>query len=72
MIKNHRYWYSDEQVDILSSLESEKAYLTSRMTIEGQKKLCEIYKLKGSISVRELRCHLKDYKFDPSLSGKTN
>ena len=70
MIKNHRYWYSDEQVEILSSLESEKAYLASRMTVEGQKKLCDIYKLKGGISVREVRLHLKDHQFEPSSIWK--
>ena len=58
----------DEQIEILSSLESEKAYLTSRMTIEGQRKLCDIHKLKGGISVREVRRHLKDHQFDSSSS----
>ena len=70
MIKNHRYWYSDEQVEILSSLESEKAYLASRMTVEGQRKLCDIHKLKGGISVREVRHHLKDHQFDSSSIWK--
>ena len=66
MIKNHREWYSDQEVEILSSMESEKAYLTSRMTIEGQKKLCDIHRVKGGISLREARLHLKDHQFDPS------
>ena len=70
MIKNHREWYSDQEVEILSNLESEKAYLTSRMTIEGQKKLCDIHKVKGGISVREARLHLKDHQFDPSSLWK--
>ena len=70
MIKNHRCWYSDEQVEILSSLETEKAYVTSRMTIEGQKKLCDLYRVKGGISVREVRLHLKDHQYDPSSIWK--
>ena len=70
MIKNHREWYTDQEFEILSNLESEKAYLTSRMTIEGQKKLCDIHKVKGGISVRETRIHLKAHQFDPSSLWK--
>lgn len=70
MVENNSEWYNEQEVQILSGLETEKAYLTSRMTIEGQKKLCDIYKAKGSIPVREVREHQKQYQFDPSSIWK--
>lgn len=70
MVENNSEWYNEQEVRILSSLETEKAYLTSRMTIEGQRKLCDIYKAKGSIPVRGVREHQKQYQFDPSSIWK--
>ena len=70
LIRDHREWYSNGEAMLLLGLESEKAYLASRMTIEGQKKLCEIHRTNGGISVRETRKHLKSYQFDPSSIWK--
>ncbi|QNG30609.1 hypothetical protein [Synechococcus sp. LTW-R] len=70
LISSHREWYSDDEAKVLLGLESEKAYLASRMTIEGQKRLCKIHQERGGISVRETRKHLKDFQFDPSSLWK--
>ena len=70
MIRTHREWYRDNEAEILLGLESEKAYLASRMTIEGQKSLCQIHLTKGAVSLREARSHLKRNQFDPASMWK--
>ena len=70
MIRTRREWYKDNEAEILLGLESEKSYLASRMTIEGQKSPCQIHPTNGGVSLREARKHLKQNQFDPASIWK--
>jgi len=61
------YSYSEQEREFILGLEVEKAYLFGRLTWEGQRQAYKAYKLKGSLSLRDIRKLRQEYEYDPSL-----
>lgn len=70
LLRNNPHFYRPEDREILVSLKSEKAYLVSRMTFEGQRKVCELIREKGNVPVKEMRSLLKEYEYDQTSAWK--
>ena len=70
LLRTNPHFYRPEDREILVNLKSEKAYLVSRMTFEGQRKVCHLIREKGNVSVREFRSLLKEYEYDQSSAWK--
>ena len=70
LLRNNPHFYRPEDREILVSLKSEKAYLASRMTFEGQRKVCELIREKGNVPVTEMRSLLKEYEYDQTSAWK--
>jgi hypothetical protein len=70
LLKNNPHFYRPEDPEILVNLKSEKAYLASRMTFEGQRKVCDLIREKGNVPVKEMRSLLKEHEYDQSAAWK--
>lgn len=70
LIRTNPHFYRLEDREILSNLKSEKAYLVSRMTFEGQRKVCDLIREKGNVPVKEMRFLLKEHEYDQSAAWK--
>jgi hypothetical protein len=66
MVKENPLCFTPEDSEILVSLETEKAYLASRMTIEGQLCLCELFRKNNGLTLVQVRNMLKRHVYDPS------
>jgi hypothetical protein len=70
LLRTNPHFYRPEDRDILVNLKSEKAYLVSRMTFEGQRKVCDLIRESGNLPVREMRSILKEHEYDLSSAWK--
>jgi len=70
LLRTNPHFYRPEDRDILLNLKSEKAYLVSRMTFEGQRKVCDLIREKGNVPNKEMRSLLKEYEYDRSSAWK--
>ena len=70
LLKTNPHFYRPEDREILTNLKSEKAYLVSRMTFEGQRKVCDLIREQGNVPVKQVRSLLKEHEYDPSSAWR--